>query len=144
MTHGRTTLIVALLAAALVAGCGDARTPEAFCSTMETHQDRYLEATNAALGEVQRGDGAGLLAGSAQMVSALGDLQVMWKDLAEVAPDDVRSDVEIIRDATAQQLEAAQAGGDALSMLSSGLLSGLTNAGSYQRVDAYVREHCDG
>lgn len=111
---------------------------------METHKDRYLQATDAALGEVQRGDGAGLLlAGSAQMVTALGDLQVMWKDLAEVAPDDIRSDVEVIRDATEEQLEAAGSGGDTLSMLSSGLLSGLTNAGSYQRVDAFVREHCD-
>lgn len=143
MTRRSTTLAIILLSLVPLTACGGDRTPEAFCSTMETHKDRYLQATDAALGEVQRGDGAGLLAGSAQMVTALGDLQVMWKDLAEVAPDDIRSDVEVIRDATEEQLEAAGSGGDTLSMLSSGLLSGLTNAGSYQRVDAFVREHCD-
>lgn len=140
----RPIIALALLGLLPLAACGDGRSPEAFCSTMETHRERYLEATDAALGEVQRGDGAGLLAGSAQMVVALGDLQVMWKDLADVAPDDIRSDVEVIRDATEKQLEAAGSGGDALSALTSGLMSGLTNAGSYQRVDSYVREHCDG
>lgn len=139
--HGRLGL--ALLLVLPLAACGDGRSPEAFCSTMETHKERYLAATDVALGNVERGDELGLLAGGAQMITAIGDLQVMWKDLAEVAPDDIRTDVEVIRDTTQEQLDAAK-GGDPLAMLSSGLVTGFTSAGSYQRVDAFVREHCDG
>lgn len=143
MTNRCAGLCLILLSVVPLSACGDGRSPEAFCSTMDRHKERYLDATDAALGNVERGDGVGMLAGTVQMVTALGDLQVMWKELAEVAPEDIQADVETIRDTTEQQLDAATSG-DPASTLTSSVLSGLTSVGSYQRVDAYVREHCDG
>ena len=139
--RGAIVAIAATLACVLTAGCGAGRSVESFCSTMDEHKTRYLGAMGQANQALEGGD---LLGGGAQAVSALGDLQRMWEDLAKVAPSDITSDVEAIRDAAEQQLQAAQDAADnPLGAIASGLTSGLMNAGSYTRVDAYVREHCD-
>lgn len=86
---------------------------------------------------------AGLLGGSVGMVQALGDLQLMWDDLVDVAPDDIRGDVEVVRDTTQEQLDAArEAVSDPVGALLGGVLSGLQHGGSYTRVNDYARDHC--
>lgn len=142
-----TRPLLVLLCVGLVvpaSACAEPRSPEAFCDVLDTHKERYLTGMEAAQDNVEGGGGVGLLAGSAQAVAALGDLQVMWKDLAEVVPEEIRSDVETIRDTNQQQLDAlTDSDGDALSAIASGAVAALATSGSYRRVDAYVRERCD-
>lgn len=127
-----TALTVAVAASAvMLTGCSAGRSIEAFCNTMEEHKEAYLEQMDAA-------QGAGL-GGLLTAVSAVGDLKTMWKELAEVAPEDIRSDVESVSE-TWQKQEDNAASGDWLASIATGLL----NSGSMSRVDSYVRENCDG
>lgn len=118
-------------AAALAACSGSSRSVEAFCSTMYEHKDRYLEQ----MGVAQAGGVGGLITA----ISAVGDLKIMWKELADVAPDDIQADVESVSEAWQQQEDNAGSM-DWMAILSTGLL----NSGSMSRVDTYVRENCDG
>lgn len=138
-----TALGAALLVVPFLAGCGSDRSPEAFCEVMDTHRERYGDSTSEALRLMEGGDMAGLLGGSVGMVQALGDLQLMWDDLVDVAPDDIRGDVEVVRDTTQEQLDAArEAVSDPVGALLGGVLSGLQHGGSYTRVNDYARDHC--
>lgn len=122
--------LISILATASLTACSQ-RSTEAFCSTMEEHKTRYLEAWSQASGE---GAVAGLVGGA----SAVGDLKIMWDELAEVAPDEIRPDAEAVRDAWKQQEDAAK-NGDWMGAVAGGLM----NSGSMSRVDQYARENCD-
>lgn len=132
----------ALTAALVLTACGDGRSPAAFCDTMAEHRERYTAAMHSAQGQVGQGDAAGLLGGTVQAFTALADLQVMWNELAEVAPEEIRVDVERIRDTSQKQLDALGEG-SLLSSITSGVVSGLSSTGSYGRVDEFTRIHCD-
>ena len=73
------------------------------------------------------------------VAAAPGDLVVLFDKLAKVAPDEIQSEVEAIHDSLKDQQDAM---GDAidnpLGAIGSSLISGLTNAGSYQAVDEYT------
>lgn len=144
-TCGRaaSALALSLVVASGVAACGTTRSPEAFCSVMDKHKDRYLEAMAKAQGSVEQESAGGLLTGMAQAVTALGDLQRMWEELAEVAPTEIQGDVETVRDANAKQLESAkEVMDDPLKALAGSLIDGLMNSGSIQRIDTYTKAHC--
>ena len=116
-------------AAMVLAACsGTTRSVDSFCSVLDEHKTQYLEQMDAASGQG--------LAGIATAIGAIGDLKLMWKDLAEVAPADIQTDVEAVRDAWAKQEDDA---GDWQKVLTTALL----NSGSMSRVDAYIRENCD-
>ncbi|WP_208545134.1 hypothetical protein [Rathayibacter sp. VKM Ac-2760] len=127
---GALTLAILLIGG--LTACAPQRSAEAFCSTMQKHKDRYLEATSAAQEQ-------GAILGLLGTASAVGDLSNMWKELAEVAPDEIRTDAETVRDAWAEQQENA----GALDWVAS-LSTALFSSASMSRVDAYVRENCDG
>ena len=124
--------LLASLAASALAGCSPSRSVEAYCSTMEKYKTSYLEQMDVAQ---ESGD----LSGLTQAVGAIGDLKLMWSDMASVAPDEIRTDTEAVRDAWKKQ-EDAGVDNDVLS----GLMIGLLNTGPMSRVDTYVKEHCDG
>ena len=92
---------------------------------------------------VDQGDVLGMVGGLAQAASALGDLQVMWDELAEASPDEIVKDVIAVRDTNRQQMEQAKnVASDPLGALSGILAGGLTASGSFQRVNDYALEHC--
>lgn len=150
MRHGRNSTIIAFsitlaLVPGALSGCGTQRSVKAYCDTMQTHKDRYLQAMSDATEQVRKGDTAGVVGGLAESISALGDIQKMWDELAQVAPDEIRPDVESVRDASAKQLDTAkQAAQDPIGALGSALLDALVNSGPIQRVDTYTREKCTG
>ncbi|GAA4473756.1 hypothetical protein GCM10023190_06460 [Enteractinococcus fodinae] len=83
------------------------------------------------------------ISGIVTLIAAMGDLNRMWEEAAEVAPEDIQTDVEAVRDAWAQQLETAEKmASDPLGGLASSLMTGITSAGSMQRVDTYTAENC--
>jgi hypothetical protein len=141
--HPAAVGLVALLVVAGLGGCAQSRSPDAFCEVMAEHRDRYEVATSSAIAAVEGGDAAGLITGTAGMIAALGDLQLMWDELADVAPDEIVADVEKVRDHNQEQLDSV---GDAISdpfgALAGSLASGLVNSGSYTRLNDYADEHC--
>lgn len=140
LTTVTTTVVLTIAATA----CGPARSTEAYCATMEKHKERYLSAFEDANANLESGDGAAALVGSAQAVAAIGDLRTMWRELADVAPSEIQGDVEQIRDVTDDQFERAkEALDDPLGAMAGNLLDGVMSAGSYQRVDTFTRENCD-
>lgn len=128
-----TIVLTAVITADGLAACGDdtpARSVEAFCSTMDKHKQRYLAQMDAA--------NAGTLDGLLGAAGAVGDLKLMWKELADVAPSDIRTDAEAVYDTWKQQEEHATSG-NWLGLVSHAVL----NTGSLGRVDEYVRQHCN-
>lgn len=129
------TALSVLLAGALTA-CGPTRSIERYCDVMLEHKDRFVSAT-------QEASTADPISGIVTLIAAMGDLNLMWEEAAEVAPEDIQTDVEAVRDAWAQQLETAEKmASDPLGGLASSLMTGITSAGSMQRVDTYTAEHC--
>lgn len=131
MSKSRTLIAAIVLALTLSAcGSGTARSVEAYCDTVAQHRDRYLSAMDAA---TSSGGLDGLLGG----VSAIGDINNMWSDLAGVAPDEIRSDTEAVKEAWEESEEAASSG-DIFGMFT----SAFTNLGPTERVNTYIAENC--
>lgn len=128
----RSALAVLLMSAVLLgtAACAPARSVEAFCSTMDKHKAAYLEQMGSADG--------GSLGGLLTAVGAMGDLKIMWDELATVAPSGIQADVESVAETWKKQEDNAS-NGNWLGSLSTVLL----NTGAISRVDTYVRENCD-
>lgn len=107
------------------------RSAEAFCAALEKHKARYLQAMDAA----QSKDA---LTGLVESAAAVGDLRVMWQDLARVAPEEVQTDTESVRDAWLKQEDNAASGN-----LRASLTVAMLYSGSMGRVDAFARRNCD-
>ncbi len=125
-------IVPMLFLVVLLSGCAENRSVEAYCNTLERHKQSYLQAMEAA---AEPSNAADVLGG----IAAIGDLTSMWREMADVAPEEIRSDTEAVRDAWIKMEDSAVAGnwGGAV------VLAGLLNAGPMNRVDAYVRQYCD-
>ncbi|MBT8162582.1 MULTISPECIES: hypothetical protein [Arthrobacter] len=133
MSHKIRGLAAAGIVVGLVmtTGCSSPRSVQAYCAAMEKHKSLYLSAMNVDPNSKNPLDG--LL----NAASAIGDLKSMWKDMADVAPEEIRSDTESVRDAWAKQEDAAVSG-DWKAVIGGAIV----NAGPMSRVDAYVKQHC--
>lgn len=130
--RGTTGIAAALLLAGSLAGCsGDSGSVEAFCGVIAEHKTDYVDAMKTAT------DAADPVSGLLGAISAMGNLTVMWAELAEAAPADIRAEVETVSDSWADTQDAA-ASGDFLGAVSGTLL----NSQPMESVDAYVVENC--
>jgi hypothetical protein len=148
--HRRYATVIAFSVAlalipATLSGCGTGRSVQAYCNTMQNHKDQYLQAMADATKQVKKGSGAGIVGGLTESISALGDIQGMWDELVQVAPDDIRPDVESVRNTSAKELDNAKlAVRDPVAALGAALVIALINRGPIRRVDAYTRANCTG
>jgi hypothetical protein len=126
------TFTIAIMIAFSLSGCGvgSARSVQAYCNTVGKHRDRYQSAMDTANAA---GGWEGLLGG----IAAIGDIKNMWIDLAKVAPDDIQTDTEAVRDSWKQAKEASQKG-DYIGAIT----VALTNSAASQRVNDYIVEQC--
>ena len=122
------TIILALSLSACDGGV--ARSVQEYCNTVGKYRDRYLSAMDAANSS---GGLGGLLGG----IAAIGDIKNMWVDLAKVAPDEIQTDTEAVRDAWNQTADAAQKG-DYVGVIT----TSLANSAASQRVEDYITEKC--
>lgn len=142
-THATIVASSALVGLLLLSGCSAKRSDQAFCSTMETHKERYLKAMQLADTDVSKGTFGGAVGGIAQAASAVADLQTMWNDLAKVAPEQVQGDVERVRDLNQKSLDVmGDNGGKPLTALTKAGALAVQMAGPLTRVDEYTRTHC--
>ncbi|WP_104524103.1 hypothetical protein [Blastococcus atacamensis] len=138
-TVAGTASVIALSVLAL-AGCSG-RSVEAYCETFygegQELRERWIEA----------GDTQDPFAAMGTIFSAPGDLAAFFDDLAEVAPEEIQSDVERMRDAFQEQADSM--GDTAAGMFSNpfgtalgSLATGMSLTGPAERVDAYTLDNC--
>jgi hypothetical protein len=140
----RRAIVGGLVLAAVLTGCGTGRSVEAYCATFygegQELRQRWLD-TNAT------GDP---VAGVAQLFSAPRDLAVFFGELGDVAPEEIRADVETVRDGFQSQADSLgeKAGAVAsgpmgvLGALAGDLATGLATAPAMQRVDTWTSQNC--
>jgi hypothetical protein len=72
-----------------------------------------------------------------------GDMAVVLDDMAKVAPEEIRSDTEALRDSMKKLAETeGKAFSDPLGALGDGIGNALSTMGSSRRVDEYFSRHC--
>lgn len=120
---------VTVLAGVGLTSCGDNRSVEAFCSTMDEHKDAFTSQMDTAM---DQGFGGLLTAGS-----AVGDLKHMWNALSEVAPEDIQPDVESVAEVWTTQEENGSSGN-----WMGAVTTAVSNSGSMVRVNQYAVENC--
>ena len=74
------------------------RSVEAFCSTMNSEQERILAEFDANNGDGHIDDFSEAMAGMLASVQALGELQVYFQKLAEVAPPEIQTETQLVAD----------------------------------------------
>jgi len=130
MRSQRTTLVAGIVVVGLLAslaGCSSSRSVEAACDVAVEYKTVLLESMSAA----SVSGGLKDLLGAGESTN---DLRTMWATLAEVAPAEIQTDAETMRDAWQEQ-EDAGAGS---------LVAALRATAPMTRVWGYVKMNCEG
>lgn len=146
LRRARLTAAMAALAAvvlATTAGCsaitGPQRSQQAFCKTLS---DGTAELAGGARKAYQTGE-TDPLAGLVTATGNIGRFEKLLDNLADVAPDEIRSDVVTVRDTMKKSIDkAGDAISDPLGALGGSLLGPLIHSSSFEAVDAYARSRC--
>lgn len=120
---------VTALVLTMLTGCSDGRSVAAYCDVHATYEERYETSMSEAI-EMFGDDPVGAVA---QGGTAISDLANMWHELADVAPEEIRSDTERIA-----ELMDAQVGADLPAVVQNYLMM----QGPLQRVEAFIVDNC--
>jgi hypothetical protein len=120
-------------------GGGSERSPDAYCTAFFTKaapiRKSYVDA-----GKNAESDPLGIILKS---LSSPGDLQSIFDAMVDHAPDDIKSDTVIVRDAFKDMRSTmGKAVSDPIGAIAQNLGSSLSSAGAFQRVGAYLDDHC--
>jgi hypothetical protein len=120
-------------------GGGQERSAEAYCKAFYTKaapiRQGYIDASKTA-----NGDPLGALV---KVLSAPGDLESIFASMADHAPDEIKSDTEEVRDSLKKlQDTMGKAFSNPLGAFGDSLGNSLSSAGAWQRVNAYLNQHC--
>ena len=140
------TTVAALLVLG-VAACSDEpeRSTAAFCATMKSEQARILAQFNANVdaGNASSDGMVQALSGLGASIQALGELRTYLRKLAIVAPNEIRTDAEIVAQGYDDQLKAAKdALKDPLSAIASSLIDGMMMSGQLNRLNQFALDNC--
>lgn len=125
-----------------MSACGEVeRSAEAYCDTYHSGFDR-LKADYPEVDQYKNSD-AHPVEMLLSLASAQGDIIALIGDMSEVAPDEIRTDVERVHDTMQEQVDAsADVVDDPLQAITKQLIIGLTTTGAFRRMDQYTVEHC--
>ena len=133
---------LAVVVVAAGTGCGTERSVEAYCRVLDEQRRQYLEQYDPDQLE-GLSDDEQALAGVGLAFGAMGDIPNIFDELSKVAPDEIQGDVEAVRDAFKDQLDAASgAAGDPLGAIVGSLFTGLTAMGPMTRVEQFTVQNC--
>lgn len=144
----RVWALVAVVVVALSGvscGGGPERSTESFCATLRSEKARILDQFNATShsADASGDDLASLFAGLGGSIQALGELRAYFHKLAEVAPDEIRTEAELVADNYDEQMDAAgDAGSNPLGALTSSLFNGLAVSGQLDRLNQFAVSNC--
>jgi len=141
---GRCVGLVVLL---LVTGCssGPGRSTTAFCSTLHAEKARILQQFGAQQDAVDASNDSTiqLLGGVANTLQLMGELRAYLRKLADVAPDEIRTETEIVRDEVSKQFDALEdAATNPLAAIASGLLGSLMMGSQLEAVNQFALANC--
>ncbi|MGH8903608.1 MAG: hypothetical protein ACRDYA_18535 [Egibacteraceae bacterium] len=141
-SRGRCLMLV-LIGVALLAGCAQPRSREAFCETLVEEKQRYRDTYSERLDQVGRDGDLSLSVALGTSLEALRDVAATFDKLEKAAPEEIRPDVETLRDALQRQRDALNDLADnPLGALAGSLTSGLATMSSWERVSTYVEQNC--
>lgn len=135
MQRSGALLVAVLLLVTSLVGC-TTRSTESFCSELDAGMEE-LYARGAA---AERQENP--FAGFAIVFGSLGEFQLLLDRLADVAPSEIRSDVEVTRDVMSRNLDIGSAASDPLGALVGSMGDSLMHQPSFDRVDQFARQHC--
>ncbi len=144
----RVGVLAALIGStSLLLACsnGPERSVDSFCSTMRSEKARILEQLEGAQAAASASDDefAGVLLGLGGSLQALGELRTYFAKLSDVAPEEIRVEVEIVAEAMDEQLDSAgEAASDPLGSFGNALVTSLTTSGQLASVDEFARSNC--
>lgn len=123
-------VIVTMLVGGCSTGSPTARSSKNYCAVVAKHKDRYLSAMSAA-------SSTNAITGLLSAIGAIGDLQNMWTELAQVAPEEIRVDTEAVKTAW-DKIQDASLNHNYVKAAS----VALTNMGPSRRVNTYISKTC--
>lgn len=134
----RAQVLSIALALLLAAGCGGAeRSPQAYCKAF------YSKAAPIRDAYVKADPNKDPLGAFVMLISAPGDMISILDGMTDHAPDEIKSDTVEVRDSLKKSVDSmGDALSDPLGAIGGGIISSLTSAGAFQRVDAYLGQHC--
>ena len=145
-TIPRTVVLAALMVLPSVTAlpCGGTDRPVgAFCSTLESEQARILEqfeSTSAAGGD---DDFASMFASLGASVQAMGELRTYFTKLSKVAPEEIRTEAEIVAKEYDQMFDAAAASAsDPLGSIGTRLIGSMALSGPLESMNSFAKENC--
>lgn len=122
------------------------RSAEKLCDTYQQEKDAYVTkyaGRGEAISDAGSDSATAALLTLGMTMETIGDIAVMFEKFASVAPDDIRPDVEAIRDSFGGYIgRSGDAVKDPLGSLVSGLLASLATQGSWLRFEQYISQHC--
>jgi hypothetical protein len=134
-----TALAATSACAIAFSGCGEERSPDAYCRAF------YTKAAPIRQGYVQADQNmqSDPLNGLVKLLSAPGDLESIFDGMVDHAPDDIKSDTVKVRDSLKDmQSNMGKALSDPKGAIGGLIVGSLTSAGAWQRVDDYLNQHC--
>jgi hypothetical protein len=145
--HRPALVALVVLVAALTMACssGPERSAESFCRTLRAEKQRILDqlSEGSAAAEAQSDDLLGVMMGLGVTVQALEELRTYFHKLADVAPEEIRTEVELVRDEFDTQFEnAGDAASDPLGSLATSIFGSMAVSGQLDAVNSYAQEHC--
>jgi hypothetical protein len=132
----RRGMAAALTWVLLLSACSSGRSVQAFCGEL----DQGMRDLNAAAQASMETDD--LLMGLMGIAGSLGEYQRLLERLADVAPEEIQQDMEVVRDTVGDQLDVGAAASDPLGAMISSFGQAMMNQGSFDRVDQYARANC--
>jgi hypothetical protein len=112
---------------------------------MSSEKDRILANMEDTMdaGRASGDEGLAVLAGLVASIQGLGELETYLAKLAKVAPEEIATEVELVRDHFANQRESMRdALSDPLGALASGFVDGVMISGPLNTVDEWAVENC--
>ena len=142
----------AIMALVVIAGCwyfwsdikphipflGPDRNVANYCKTFKDEGDRLHQQW----ADQQKAAGDNPFAAAGMVFGSFGDMATFFNKLAEVSPDEIQPDVQSEADAFAQMKQRLGDNPDPISVMLSGLVTGLQQSGAEQRVDTYTTQNC--
>lgn len=144
-TSRRVSSVAVVMTMLIAASCGTARSPEAFCDTLRSEKERILSQLESRQ-DAAASSGDPLLEMfvlTGATFEAFGELRTYTRKLAEVAPEEIRVEAELVAEGVSAQLDAqTTAASDPLGALFSGLVGGLSYAGPLNSLNSYALNTC--
>ena len=144
----RSRLSAAFLIGVLaISGCDSTtgRSVGAFCTTLHSEKQRILNQLNRNVGAAKAtGDGLlQALGGLGASIQAIGELRIYFRKLATVAPEPIRTEVELIRDDYDEQFKhLSDMAAHPLAALAAGLVGGMASSGQMNTVNSFAVSNC--